>query len=262
MRIALCLSGYFGTVSVGDYSTAYGGLEHLKDKIYSRCKNVDVFVHCWQPEHKKTVESFYSPVSSIFEEQVDFGTICKNNGIDQQYIDEGFPRQKTMYKNAIASRILSFYYSRCRALDLRKQYDIGQRGGSEVNQIKFNPNGDKNALYTTHWNQMNIGYGDMWFYGASDIMDLYSSIYNNALEDFKKASDYEKCLTSGWFDSNAFNVFDFADKAQFTNELEKPKSERSTNLMKFPRWRMTDSHLHHKWFCEQTGLYEKTRWVL
>jgi len=42
MRVALCLSGYFGTVSVGDYSTVYGGLDHLKDRIYSQCKNVDV----------------------------------------------------------------------------------------------------------------------------------------------------------------------------------------------------------------------------
>jgi hypothetical protein len=278
MRVALCLSGYFGTVSVGDYSTVYGGLDHLKDRIYSQCKNVDVFVHCWQPEHKKTVEDFYSPVSSIFEEQIDFEVVCKDNGIDQQYIDEGFPREKTMYKNAVASRILSFYYSRYKVLDLKREYeeennfkydwvvatrfDIGQRGGSEVNQIKFNPAYDKDALYTAHWNQMNVGYGDMWFYGSSDIMDLYSSIYNNALEDFKKTSDYEKCLTSGWFDSNAYNVFDHTDKAQFTNELEKPSSQRSTNLMKFPRWRTTDSHLHHKWFCKQTGLYEKTRWVL
>tara|TARA_Y100001972_G_C7571969_1_gene287040 strand:- start:526 stop:852 length:327 start_codon:yes stop_codon:yes gene_type:complete len=108
---------------------------------------------------------------------------------------------------------------------------------------------------------MNVGYGDMWFYGSSEIMDLYSSIYDNALQDFKPESEYEKCLTEGWFDSKMFNVWDFNDPAQFSNELEKPKGERSKDLMKFPRWRVTDSHLHHKWFCKKVGLYEKTRWV-
>ncbi len=277
MKVALCLSGYFGTVSTGNYSTVYGGLDHLKDKIYSQCKNIDVFIHCWQPECVDIVKNFYSPVSSFFEPQIDFESICKDNKIDQEYIDVGFPREKTMYKNAIAHRILSFYYSRCKSLELKKEYerqkhfkydwvittrfDIGQRGGREVNQIKFNPSREKEFLYTAYWNQMNAGYGDMWFYGSSDIMNLYSLIYSNALKDFKKDSEYQKCLTSGWFDSNQFDVFNVNDSAQFTNEVEKPKPERSVNLMRFPRWRTTDSHLHHKWFCRQVGLYEKTRWV-
>ena len=277
MKIALCLHGYFGTVSTGDYSTVYGGLDHLKERVFSKSENVDVFVHCWQPQYESLVNEFYSPQSSLFEEQVNFDKVCSENGISQEYIDEGFPRDQTMYNNAIASRILSFYYSRKKSLDLRKQYekdnnfkydwvittrfDIGQRGGSEVNQIRFYHNQNSNCLYTTHWDQMNVGYGDMWFYGSSEIMDLYSSIYDNALQDFKPESEYEKCLTEGWFDSKMFNVWDFNDPAQFSNELEKPESERSKDLMKFPRWRVTDSHLHHKWFCKKVGLYEKTRWV-
>ena len=101
----------------------------------------------------------------------------------------------------------------------------------------------------------------MWFYGSSEIMDLYSSIYDKALSDFRPNSNYENCLTNGWFDSNFYNLYDFADSRQFTNELDKEASQRSKNLMVFPRWRMSDSHLHHKWFCKETGLYEKTRWV-
>ena len=277
MKIALCLHGYFGTLSTGDHSTVVGGLEHLKKTVYSKCDHVDIFVHCWQPEYESLVKEFYSPKVSLFEHQVDFDKVCINNGVSQQYIDEGFPRQQTMYNNAIASRILSFYYSRKKSLDLKETYenkndfvydwvittrfDIGQRGGLEVNQIRFNPQDDSNHLYTTYWNQMNAGYGDMWFYGSSEIMKLYSTIYENAIEDFKPNSDYEKCLTSGWFDSVNYNVWDFNAPEQFTNELEKPKNERSTNLMKYPRWRVTDSHLYHKWFCKKTGLYEKTRWV-
>lgn len=277
MRVALCLHGYFGTVSTGDNSTVIGGLKHINERIFSKCENIDVFVHCWQPEHKSMVEDFYSPKKSKFEEQIDFDKECVKNKIDQSYIDEGFPRPRTMYKNATASRILSFYYSRSEAIKLKKSYekennftydwvittrfDIGQRGGSEVNQIRFDPNSESNYLYTTDWDQKNCGYGDMWFYGSSEVMDLYSSIYDKALSDFRPNSNYENCLTNGWFDSNFYNVYDFADSRQFTNELDKEASQRSKNLMVFPRWRMSDSHLHHKWFCKETGLYEKTRWV-
>lgn len=277
MKIALCLHGYFGTVSTGDYTTVYGGLDHLKDRVYSVCKDVDVFVHCWQPEYSGIIEKFYSPKLTKFEKQIDFDKICNENGIDQSYIDEGFPRSKTMYKNATASRILSFYYSRVQSLNLRKQYekennfvydwvitarfDIGQRGGSEANQIKFYPNENNDYLYTNGWNQMNCGYADMWFCGSSKIMDCYSKIYDQALEDFKPNSEYEKCLVTGWFDSVFYNVNDYNDVRQFSNELKKPADQRSKNLMIYPRWRKSDSHLHHKWFCKQTGLYEKTRWV-
>ena len=118
MKIALCLHGYFGTLSTGDHSTVVGGLEHLKKTVYSKCDHVDVFVHCWQPEYESLVKEFYSPKVSLFEHQVDFDKVCINNGVSQQYIDEGFPRQQTMYNNAIASRILSFYYSRKKSLDL------------------------------------------------------------------------------------------------------------------------------------------------
>ena len=277
MRVALCLHGYFGTVSTGDYSTVYGGLDHLKDTVYSVCKDVDVFIHCWQPEQKQIVERFYSPKMSVFEEQINFDKVCEKNGISQSYFDENFNRESSIYKNAVASRILSFYYSRCESLKLKKEYenrnnftydwvittrfDIGQRGGSEVNQIRFNPKEDPNCLYTTYWKQMNIGYGDMWFYGSSGIMDRYATIFESAIQDLKPKSDYEKCLASGWFDSAPYDVYNFNDQAQFSNELEKPKGERSKELMKFPKWRTTDSLLFHKWFCKEAGLYEKTRWV-
>ena len=72
-------------------------------------------------------------------------------------------------------------------------------------------------------------------------------------------SRYEKILQAGWPDSNLFNVHDFNDPRQFTNEID--RQTKSENLMSFPRWRITDSHLHHKWFCMQNGLYDITRWL-
>ena len=270
MRIALCLHGYFGTLSTGDFSTSHGGFEHIQQVIdMSRCE-VDFYTHCWQPEMKQKVFDLYNPKAYIFEEQIDFKAVCAKSGIHQNYIDEYFPRYKTMYKNATAERILSFYYSRCESIKLAlgskkydwiltTRFDISKRGGSEVNQIRFLFDADSSYLYTTDWNQKNAGYGDMWFYGSPEIMERYSKIYKHALSDFRPMSRYEKSVTTAWPDSNFFRYHDHNDERQFTNEVD--RKEKSEHLMAFPKWRVTDSHLHHKWFCMQTGLYDLTRWV-
>lgn len=269
MKVAVCLHGYFGTLSENNFTTSQDGLKHISESVLSKVDNVDFYVHCWQPEFKDEILNLYNPKASIFEDQIDFNSVCAENKIYQNYIDEHFPRKKTMYKNAIASRILSFYYSRCKSLELAlkndydwiltTRFDISARGGSEVNRIRFLHNHDTGFLYTADWDQKNVGYGDMWFYGSPEIMKQYSQIYSSALTDFKPFSKYEKTLTNAWPDSNFYNVNDFNDQRQFTNEID--KKEKSKNLMRFPKWRMTDSHLHHKWFCIQSGLYQKTRWA-
>ena len=269
MKTAVCLHGYYGTISTNDFTTSKIGLQHINDTILSKTNDVDFYVHCWQPEYEEEIVEKYNPVMYKFEQQIDFDKVCKDNGIYQEYFDEHFPRARTMYKNANASRILSQYYSRCESIKmsldgnydwvLTTRFDISARGGSEVNQIRFLLNEDRNFLYTTDWNQKNAGYGDMWFYGSPDIMKKYSEIYNQCLSDFRPLSRYEKTLTTGWPDSKYFNVHDFNDQRQFTNEID--KQQKSLDLMKFPKWRVTDSHLYHKWFCMQNELYEKTRWV-
>lgn len=276
MRTALCLHGYYGTVSTGDFESGFRGYEHLTTNVLSK-GNVDVFIHNWQPEIQRNICKIYQPKSSTFEPQVDFKVVCKDNGIDQSYTDQGFPRSSTMYLNATFERILSFYYSRCQSLKLcfayqkehsfeydwviTSRFDIGQRGGGQVNQLKFDPTLDPSFFYTAHWDQINVGYGDMWHYANSTNMQVYSRIYDQALLDFKPQSEYEKCLVGGWFDSNWYNLFDTSDPRQFTNELFKPQNEKSSKLMTFPRWRASDSHLHHKWFANKNGLYQLTKWI-
>ena len=270
MNVAVCLHGYFGTLSTGDFSTSQGGFKHIQQRVVDTSHKVDFYVHCWQPQMKEKVFDFYNPKGCIFEDQIDFKSVCVESGIHQNYIDEYFPRSRTMYKNATAERILSFYYSRCESIKLAlkggkydwvltTRFDISKRGGSEVNQIRFLSREDPSYLYTTDWNQKNAGYGDMWFYGSPDIMQRYSEIYKHALHDFRPMSQYERCVTTAWPDSNFFNHHDHNDQRQFTNEFD--NEEKSKHLMAFPKWRVTDSHLHHKWFCMQTGLYQLTRWV-
>lgn len=272
MKIALCLHGYFGTISTNNLVSAYDGFNHINEKVLKN-NDVDIFFHNWQPQLEKEITNLYNVKNFICEQQIDFIDVCKKNNISQEYADINFNRQSTIYINATFDRILSFYYSRCKSIELALQqdieydwiitsrFDISQRGGSQVNQLKFDKSLNNNYFYTTFWDQMNVGYGDMWMFSSHKNMKTYSNIYQQALTDFKPNSAYEKAITLGWFDSNYFNIYDFNDSRQFTNEVLKSEEQKSKNLMFFPRWRMPDSHLHHKWFAKTNDLYQITRWI-
>lgn len=275
-KIALCLHGYFGTISTKNDSTSLIGFKHLRETLLNN-NNVDIFFHTWDFEKEKIIQKLYNPKKYITEKQKDFSIECSQNNIDQRFIDKNFDRDNTIYLNATFERILSFYYSRCKSLELVFEYekennilydwiittrfDISARGGNDVNRLKFNSNLDNNKIYSSFWNQLNIGYADMWFFSNSDNMKIYSKIYFDALKDFSKNSEYQNKLVSGWIDSNYFNIEDFNDPRQFTNEVLKNKQFRSNILMKFPLWRASDSHLHHKWFMIKNNLYQISEWI-
>ena len=82
MKVAVCLHGYFGTISTNDFSTSKGGFEHIQQEIVSKCDEVDFYVHCWQPNCEEQVNNLYFPKRSIFEQQKDF-----ENRVDQAYKD-------------------------------------------------------------------------------------------------------------------------------------------------------------------------------
>ena len=79
MKVAVCLHGYFGTLSTSDFSTSKGGYEHIHKKIISKCDKVDFYVHCWQPEYENQIVEYYNPVSYKLEEQIDFKSVCIKN---------------------------------------------------------------------------------------------------------------------------------------------------------------------------------------
>lgn len=68
MKVAVCLHGYFGTLSTNDFSTSRGGYEHIHQQIVSKCDEVDFYIHCWQPEYEKQIVEYYNPVSYKLEE--------------------------------------------------------------------------------------------------------------------------------------------------------------------------------------------------
>ena len=271
MKIALCFHGYF--LNSGGINAAFASWEYLRRKVYPHGK-IDVFFHCWDQgdETRDMIKNMYDPIKVQYEPQKDFKEEMKS--LNQDWFDEGFDRDSTMYKSNSIFQTFSFLYSRKRVLELKAEHeeenkfkydavilarpDIGTRGKEHpqkyyVTDIGFDPTVDMNKLYAAYWNQMNWGYADHWFYSSSENMDLVGTAYDKISTYYKPDSDYCKSITEGWFDSNA--------EDEFSNEHMKVEEIRTDNLVKFDKWQCIDNHKFYKWFFKDVGLYEKTCYV-
>jgi hypothetical protein len=217
MKIAVCLHGYFGTVSTGNMTTGYKSEEKIKTFFGDR--KVDYFIHCWQPELENTW------------------------------------------------RCLSFLYSRSKALELLEgeydrvfimRLDIGNVGPDDVNfPYRFDFDSDEKNMYSVYWNQLNHGLGDMWFVCNQKDAKIMSTVYEKALEYYKKDSDYVKAMLGGWPDSEWF-PWGTTDAREFSNIV---LSQKKTELMKYPKWYCVNSHNMYKYFFIDTGIYERTKYI-
>ncbi len=89
MKIAVCLYGLVGGASGRD---GKGSKLNPRESYESYQKNifkdndVDFFIHCWDKEYEKEINSIYSPKKYLFEDRVDFNHVSyKNYAIE--YID-------------------------------------------------------------------------------------------------------------------------------------------------------------------------------
>lgn len=276
-KVALCLSGFFNNRA--DSNSGLNGYEYICDTVLDRedC-DVDVFIHSWEPAREKQLIDFYQPEKCIFEENKDFASIMKENGVDEDYFNEGFNRKASKFAACKIPSTLSFLYSRKRAIELALEsseeydiiitarFDLGQRDRYQnrkyhVSTMNFDPNLDMDFFYSAMWDQLNAGYADQWLYSGPENMKLVASIYDKAMEYFQKGSDYERAVTEGWPDSQEIDNMSSSDQRQFSNEMFKTPEERATNLMKYPRWQCINNHLLYKWFSIDTGLYERSKFV-
>jgi hypothetical protein len=269
MRYAVALSGYFDTISTGNINS--GILSHEKiNKLFGERK-VDYYIHCWQEEKYKILKELYNPVSIICEPQKDFSKILVENNLDQEWFDENFDRNNSIFKNATIERCLSFYYSRKQAISLIKDYydqifimrlDIGNVGPDEVNfpyRYDFILHNNTKKVYSVFWEQINCGLGDMWFISGFENSKIISNLYDKSLNYYKKNSDYVKCMTQGWPDSEWFDFYNISDHRQFSNLVI--NNRKSDNLMKYPKWYCINSHSLYKYFFMDIGLYNDTVYI-
>lgn len=260
MKIALCLCGYFDTISIkgidGAKGTGKKGYEFLKEKILSKY-DVDCYLHCWQPDYKDLILNLYKPKNYIIEPQIDFDIVCKEKGLDQEWFGR-------VHGSIEISRLISSLYSRKISIDLVNEeydwvilsrFDITQRGDAEAltNKIRFDDKLDNSFLYFSTWNQLNAGIADMWAFGGMKIMKTFGTAYDKALIYYKPESEYSKAVMEGWPDSN--------EKDEFTNEFLLEDDKKTKDLKKYPKWACISNHLMLKWFLIQNGLYNLTRYV-
>ncbi len=285
MKIALCLSGYFGSLTD---STSKGddGFQHIKRHILDG-NDVDVFYHSWEPELKSKLDTMYHPKSSISEPQIDFEKIAYEHNVGKKDLDK-FNKlgtwtldSKTGTGYASPGRVLSHYYSVQKSIELKHEYEIehnfkydcvvksrfdlgrinrntsGNGGGNPYacQCINFDPTLDMSHLYMAYWDLFNEGPADMWFYSSSENMDVFLKLYEKTLTDYLCiGSEYHNAVTTGWPESKSN---DFR-----SNELFKPKDEQAKNLHRYDSHLAVNGILLYKWFLMDNGLWENAKALL
>lgn len=204
MKIALCLAGYFDSLT-DPTSRGMDGFNHINNNILKK-GDVDVFIHNWQPDIKNQLIDLYKPKNFLIEKQIDFSYIVKERGLD-----------KILNPRRTPFTILSHFYSVQKSFELcflykkkmninydviiKSRFDLGRinRNSSgphlanpfPVQCINFNTSLDMNNVYMANWNYIDTeGPADMWFYSNCKNMESFINVYNIIFEDFKFGSNY------------------------------------------------------------------------
>ena len=267
MKIAAVLSGYFGTISTNNMES--GRKSHKRIKNLFKNYDVDYYIHSWQVSSKDEIFDLYKPKKSIFEPQIDFNITEKDTCANQQWFDEGFDRNNTMYKSATIYTSLSQFYSRSSALKLIEEdydrvfvmrLDIGNRGPDEVNfPHDFDFNSDPNKIYTPYWNQLNNGLGDMWTVMNNHDAKILSQLYDKVKSYYQIDSEYVNKMLNGWPMSEKHDFNDPNDPIQFSNICLTDRTP--SELMTYPKWYCINNHALYKYFFMDMDLYKKLQFI-
>ena len=58
MKIALCISGYFNSLTDSS-SKGIDGFDHLKRHVFNK-GDIDVYIHSWDLENKQQIKELYN----------------------------------------------------------------------------------------------------------------------------------------------------------------------------------------------------------
>jgi len=184
MKIAFCLHGNTGIVYTNkhdykwnDYSqyTDYRiGYEHFKKHIFDvnelNYNAIDVFIHSWNSEYQKGIIDTYKPKKSLFEPQIDFGSIDNH--------PTGNMRKEFMY---------SRWYSEKESIRLKSEYE-------KENNFKYD------IVFSTRFDLLFLK--DLDFNSFKDLDILYTPLNGNFMSYDPKFSDL-------FFFSNSENIDNF-----------------------------------------------------
>lgn len=205
MKIALCLHGLFDSTQ-DKTSNGLDGREYIQKHILDK-GDFDVFIHSWEVEKQGLIEAMYQPKVAVFEEQKDFSELITKRELDTL---NGCPRSP--------QSVLSHLYSVTEAMKLPYtnsdvKYDIVIKARFDLGRINRNTSGpglgnpyavqcinfqtdiESDKIYMANWNHFHMGPADMWFYGSSDIMKEFITLYDSLNSQMFLNSDFHKFAT-------------------------------------------------------------------
>jgi hypothetical protein len=187
MKIGLCLHGCFDS-STDATSKGEEGFKYIKKHIIDS-RDVDVYIHSWEPHLSSRLEELYSPVLIKTESQIDFSPKCKELGVDNLINP---PRRPDTVLSHFYSIEESFklLYSTDNKYDvvIKSRFDLGQINRAvsttHVGCINFNTGNDLTRINMAYWDDhwmIPEGPPDAWFYGDHKTMNPFSSVYQNII---------------------------------------------------------------------------------
>lgn len=193
MKVALCLSGYFNSLT-DPSSTGLDGYNHIKKNILDKV-DADVFLHNWQPELTTEIINLYNPKLYVIEEQLNFSKIIRSRQLDT--LPEQ-PRSPSTILSHFYSVQKSFLLMQDSAIDydiiIKARFDLGRinrqtsgpgLGNSyPVQCINFDPTLDMTKMYVANWDYFNDGPADMWFYSGYENMIKFTNLYQKLINDY------------------------------------------------------------------------------
>jgi|2_EtaG_2_1085320.scaffolds.fasta_scaffold00416_14 hypothetical protein len=185
IKIALCLQGLSqGANDKGDLVPYEEGCPTIKEKILD-INDVDVFMHSWgtNEKHIESLKDLYSPIYSIFENQISFPPPENISLPPPQSENEYNPQRKYHY---VSSR----WYSHQQSLNLKRRYEDENKFKYDFVMVSrfdctyFTPfnfeSYDPQYFYASDdHGEPDKGFNDVWFFSNSEAMDKFSTVYDN-----------------------------------------------------------------------------------
>ena len=169
--------------------------------------DTDVFVHSWEIEKMGDINTLYNPKSSIFEGQVDFSSVINKNGLNTLKSPPRSPQSVLSHLYSVGKSLnLAFESNTNYDIIIKARFDLGRinretsgpgKGNPyPVQCINFKSNIEDDKIYMADWQHFNMGPADMWFYGSSDVMKSFTTLYKSVEKNMKIDSEFHKFATS------------------------------------------------------------------
>lgn len=283
-KIAICIGGYWGSFTHKE-SSGHLGFKHLKETLFEKYDEVDVFIHSWQTDMKNEIVNLYRPwlKKAKFEKQINFSECLKYFGIyDGKYsLDYSYNRQNPwndVLEGKMHTKLANYIsqaFTRSQSLKLKKEYEKENnleydwviqtrfdvfainRGKTssnkpDVSRILFNIDNDNTKVYFPFWYNFNEGMPDIWFYSNSENMNKFIDFDRKVISWLSGEGTYLKELSDGWFDTNAND--------EHSNEILLSTENKSKQLVKYKEKKSAHNYaMWMKQILKEEGLYHKVR---